>query len=133
MSGQVFLLCTNEDAKKVEAFFDTFAEDDFALAGTIANKTVFLSKGVEAFANFTHSIEPYLRQLGLPTRLNNQKIELLADTYVCKEGKPINVEQSKILKQLGYKMGKFQFKVMAKRTKAGKFKEFIPVGLGLGS
>jgi hypothetical protein len=37
-------------------------------------------------------MEAYLRQLGLPTKLNMQKIELLADTYVCREGEELNVE-----------------------------------------
>ena len=41
---------------------------------------------------YGHAMEPYLKQLGLPTKLNFQKIELLNDVYVCREGQPINVE-----------------------------------------
>ena len=52
-------------------------------------------------------MEPFLRQLGLPTKLNFQKIELIQDVIVCKEGATLNVEQCKILKLLGKKQGKF--------------------------
>ena len=58
--------------------------EDFANAGTKATYTVFLQKGTEALENFGHGLEPQFRQLGLPTKLNMQKIELLADTYVCR-------------------------------------------------
>ena len=36
-------------------------------------------------------MEPYLRQLGLPTRLINSKIELLSDYLLSEEGKPLTV------------------------------------------
>lgn len=53
-----------------------------------------------------------------------QKIELLADTYVCREGEELSVEQCKILKLLGHKMAKFNLKMLAMRDKKGKIKEF---------
>jgi hypothetical protein len=36
-------------------------------------------------------MEPYLRQLGLPTRLVNSQIELLSDYLLIEDGKPITV------------------------------------------
>ena len=68
-------------------------------------------------------METQFRALGLPTKLNMQKIELLADTYVCKQGEELGVEQCKLLKLLGHKMGKFQLKVLCSRSDKGKFKE----------
>ena len=42
-------------------------------------------------------MEPHIRQLGLPTRLVNSKIELLSDYMAAEEGKPLTVEQCKLL------------------------------------
>jgi hypothetical protein len=36
-------------------------------------------------------MEPYIRQLGLPTRLVNSQIELLSDYLLAEEGKPMTV------------------------------------------
>ena len=66
--------------------------DDFAQAGAIATFDVFLQKGTESLASFSHAMEPQLRTLGLPTKLNFQKIELLQDVYVCKKGSKLSVE-----------------------------------------
>ena len=92
LRGQVCLLFTNKLEKDVERFLKEHQEPDFAKAGTKATFTVFLQKGTEALAEFGHGMEPYLRQLGLPTKLNMQKIELLADTFVCREGEELSVE-----------------------------------------
>ena len=86
MRGQVCLLFTNKSDKELQSYIETLDEPDFAKAGTKATYTVFLQKGTEALADKGHGMETYLRQLGLPTKLNMQKIELLADTFVCREG-----------------------------------------------
>ena len=53
-----------------------------------------------------------------------QKIELLADTFVCREGEDLSVEQCKILKLLGHKMAQFHLKMLISRDGKGKIKEF---------
>ena len=65
-------------------------------------------------------MEPQLRQLGLPSKLNFQKIELLSDVFVCKEGKELSVEQTKLLKLLGHKMAKFNLQILVHRNSKGK-------------
>lgn len=67
-----------------------------------------------------HSMETQFRKLGLPTKLNFQKIELEQDVYVCKIGTVLSVEQAKLLKLLGHKMSKFTLKVLVHRSKKGK-------------
>lgn len=42
-------------------------------------------------------MEPYLRQLGLPTRLVNSQIELQSDYLLAEEDKPLTVEKCKLL------------------------------------
>lgn len=124
LHGQVCMLFSN---LKKEAILDCFKEkevEDFATAGTAATYTVHLAKGTESLEGFGHSIEPHLRTLGLPTKLNFQKIELLADVFVCREGQILNVEQAKILKLLGHKMGTFKLKILCHRSEKGKFTEY---------
>ena len=124
LRGHVCLLTTNKSRSEAEKFFAEQDFEDFATAGTEAEYTVHLAKGLDTLDGYAHSLEPYLKQLGLPFKLNMQKLELLSDVYVCREGQTLNVEQCKILKLLGYKMGKFKLEMLAHRTEKGKFTEF---------
>ena len=65
-------------------------------------------------------METHFRTLGLPTKLNFQKIELLSDVYVCRQDAKLSVEQAKLLKLLGHKMAKFHLEVLVSRAKNGK-------------
>ena len=124
LRGQVCLLFTDKTEKEISQFIASSHEPDFAKAGTKATYTVFLQKGTAALEGYGHGMEPYLRQLGLPTKLNMQKIELLADTFVCREGDELTVEQCKILKLLGHQLAQFDLKMLISREKKGKLKEF---------
>ena len=118
------LLFSNKTEKEIQKFIEEHNDPDYAKAGTKATFTVFLQKGKDSLDAFGHGIEPHLRSLGLPTKLNMQKIELLADTFVCREGEELSVEQCKILKLLGHQMAKFNLIMLAMRDKGGKVKEF---------
>ena len=52
-------------------WFETFSDSDFARAGNKATQTVIIEAG--PVPAFTHSMEPQLRQLGLPTSLQKGK------------------------------------------------------------
>ena len=124
LRGHVCMLSTHKSKEECEKFFAEQDFEDFATAGAEAEYTVHLEKGLATLDGYAHSLEPYLKTLGLPIKLNMQKLELLSDVYVCREGQVLNVEQCKILKLLGYKMGKFKLEVLAQRTSKGKFTEF---------
>lgn len=124
LHGQVCLLFSNLKKEELLTEFKGHEVADFATAGTPALHTVHLAKGTESLEQFGHSMEPHLRTLGLPTKLNFQKIELLADVFVCREGQILNVEQAKILKLLGHKMGTFKLKILCHRSTKGKFTEY---------
>ena len=49
-------------------FFNSYRVADYARSGNIATETVELQEGPLTFAH-SHTIEPQLRQLGLPTAL----------------------------------------------------------------
>ena len=70
LKGHVCLLTTNKSKVDTEAFFKENESDDFATAGTEAEYTVFLQKGIESLDGYGHSLEPYLKTLGLPIKLN---------------------------------------------------------------
>ena len=72
MRGQVCLLCTHKTKEQVEAAFKAMQVEDFAAAGSEATYTVFCEKGTESLSGYSHALEPQLKTLGLPVRLNFQ-------------------------------------------------------------
>lgn len=49
------------------------------------------------YKQFSHSIEPHLRQLGLPTALEKGIVTLTKDHTICKEGDTLTPQQASIL------------------------------------
>lgn len=87
-------------------WFTKYTEMDFARAGNKATLTVSLDPG--PLKQFPHSMEPQLRQLGLPTALKKGVVTLLSDYEVCKEGDVLTPEQARVLKLFGYEMAEFK-------------------------
>ncbi|NXY51200.1 MRT4 protein, partial [Ceuthmochares aereus] len=105
-------------------WFSKFREVDFARAGNKATYTVSLDTG--PLEQFPHSMEPQLRQLGLPTALKKGVVMLLSDYEVCKEGDVLTPEQARILKLFGYEMA--EFKVTIKfvwNSETGDFQKLV--------
>jgi mRNA turnover protein 4 len=71
-------------AAQVAEAFDGFVKEDFARAGAKASSEFRLEAGpLEGpHGPLPHTLEPQLRKLGLPTKLNKGVVELLADTVV---------------------------------------------------
>ena len=61
----------------------------------MASETVVLAAGV--LAQFSHSMEPQLRQLGLPTQLVKGQVSLLAEHTVCTAGEVLTSEQARYI------------------------------------
>uniref|UniRef100_A0A183CFQ8 Ribosome assembly factor mrt4 n=1 Tax=Globodera pallida TaxID=36090 RepID=A0A183CFQ8_GLOPA len=69
LKGQSGLMFTNGKADEVRRFLDEHIEEEFARAGTVATADVLLPAGpVPALHG---AMEPQLRKLGMPTRLEN--------------------------------------------------------------
>ncbi|NP_001079849.1 MRT4 homolog, ribosome maturation factor L homeolog [Xenopus laevis] len=124
LKGEVGLLFTNRTEKEVEEWFDQYKETDFARAGNKATYSVVLDAG--PLDQFTHSMEPQLRQLGLPTALKKGVITLLSDYDLCKEGDVLTPEQARILKLFGFQMA--EFKVSIKSIWTAETGEFQKLG-----
>lgn len=61
----------------------------------MATDTVTLPAG--PLPQFPHSIEPHLRQLGMPTSLQKGIVTLLKEFTVCKAGESLKPEQARML------------------------------------
>lgn len=123
LSGDVGLLFTNQPAEEVLDFFDSYTQTDFARAGVVANRTITVPAGVvysragqvpqSDDAPIPHSVEPTLRQWGMPTKLVRGKIMLDDPHEVCREGKELNSHQTALLKMFSVTMAEFKIHIRA--------------------
>ncbi|XP_058837466.1 mRNA turnover protein 4 homolog [Topomyia yanbarensis] len=121
MVGQCGLLFTSETKETVLDWFDSYSADEFARSGFQATKTVRLKEG--PLEEFSHAIEPHLRSLGMPTKLERGIVTLYKDFTVCEKGKLLTPEQARILKLLGKPLAKFKVVVNCCYTKQNGFEE----------
>uniref|UniRef100_A0A8C5W631 Ribosome assembly factor mrt4 n=1 Tax=Microcebus murinus TaxID=30608 RepID=A0A8C5W631_MICMU len=92
--------------EEVNEWFTKYTEMDFARAGNKATFTMSLDPRL--LEQFPDSMEPQLRQLGLPTTLRRGVVTLLSDYKMCKEGDMLTPEQACVLKLFGYEMAEFK-------------------------
>ncbi|GCB70171.1 mRNA turnover protein 4 homolog [Scyliorhinus torazame] len=127
LQGEVGLLFTNRTKTEVIEWFDRYTESNFARAGNIATMAVTLDAG--PLPQFTHSLEPQLRQLGLPTTLKKGVVTLLSDYDVCKEGASLTPEQARLLKLLGVEMADFKVTINCMwNSETGEFEQLAATG-----
>ncbi|XP_006783310.1 mRNA turnover protein 4 homolog [Neolamprologus brichardi] len=123
LRGEVGVLFTNKTKEEVQEYFSHFKEVDYARAGNQAQMDVTLDEG--PLEQFTHSMEPQLRQLGLPTALKKGVVTLLKDYEVCKEGDTLTPEQARILKLFGIEMAEFKVQIKCMwNSETGEFENF---------
>jgi len=70
LHGSVCMLFSSRTPAELETVFEETVVEDYAVSGQPASYTVFLEKGVKALEALGHSVEPHVRSLGLPTKLN---------------------------------------------------------------
>lgn len=122
LKGQCGMLFTDKPREEVVAWFDEFAVEDYARSGFKVKGTIALTAG--PLKDFSHAMEPYLRQLGLPTSLERGVVTLLKDYVVCKSGSVLTPEQAKILQLLDYKLATFKLNLRCVWTKGTGFEKF---------
>jgi len=119
IKGQRALLFSSRSTEDVLSWFRSYSEGVFARSGNKATEDVRLPAG--PLPQFPHSLEPYLRQLGLPTSLVKGVIHLVKDHEVCKLGDVLTPETAKILEFLGYEMAEFHITIDCVWSKDGSF------------
>jgi len=121
--NEVGILFTNKSKEEVLEWFDKKVEHDFARAGNKATATVVVKEG--PLTQFSHAIEPHLRHLGLPTKLERGVVTMMKDHTVCKAGQIITPEQASILKKLNVVLSQFYITIKSMWSKeGGVFEEF---------
>jgi len=124
LQGQTGLLFTNAGEAEVTSFFSALRIPDFARSGTQAAQTVVLEEG--PLPEFTHSMEPQLRVLGLPTVLKRGVIHLTKEHTVCEKDQVLNPEQCRILKLFGHQMSNFHITMEGMWNNSGEWKTIAP-------
>jgi len=109
---------TSHPPDLVTEWFESFKKTDFPRAGNVAPMTFTVPTGtvhsrggqvaVEDDSALPHSLEPMLRQLGMPTRLQKGIITLDTDYVVCKKGDVLDSKQTRLLKQFGIACAEFK-------------------------
>eukprot|EP00998_Keelungia_sp_KM082_P006995 NODE_3210_length_927_cov_123.557500_g3189_i0.p1 GENE.NODE_3210_length_927_cov_123.557500_g3189_i0~~NODE_3210_length_927_cov_123.557500_g3189_i0.p1 ORF type:complete len:246 (+),score=41.48 NODE_3210_length_927_cov_123.557500_g3189_i0:64-801(+) len=113
LTGHCGLLFTNRPKSEVKKALAAFEVEDFARAGDPAAMEFTIPKGMLDQERFPGSMEPYLRGLGLPTKLTRGVVEVLEEVTVCQEGEPLSSEAATILKLHGMKTVGFKLTLMA--------------------
>lgn len=132
LTGAVGLLFTSRDPSSVTEYFDNFRPMDFARAGTEATRSFSIPAGVvysrageiplSDDEPISHTVEPELRKLGIPTRLVKGKVMLELtegqDGFpVCKEGDVLDSRQTTLLKMFGVVTSEFKVALKAHWTR----------------
>jgi mRNA turnover protein 4 len=105
--GQCMLFFSNHPREEVEKYFGSFRATDFARMGMLVTQDVLVREG--PLEQFAHSQEPYLRQLGLPTRLNKSVVMLERDFRLCEKGTKLTSEQARLLKAFNMPLAQTSF------------------------
>lgn len=113
LAGNCGLIFTKGDPQELVNFFKDWKVETKLNPGQEASETVLVPQGKGSFKKHSHTIEPYLRKLGLPTRLDSGEVEILEDFVVCKAGQQLTPAQCRILKLLGMQYGEMKVFVKA--------------------
>ncbi|EEB08319.1 mRNA turnover protein MRT4 [Schizosaccharomyces japonicus yFS275] len=138
LHGSVGLLFTDSKPEEVKGYFESFVQNDYARAGAIAPFSVIIPEGpvysragqipVEDDILLAHTLEPQVRQLGMPTTLKNGVVTLLTDFTLAKEGEPLDSRQTRLLKLFGITAAEFKVKLLGYYVKKTSTVEYIDNG-----
>ncbi|KAL8644893.1 MAG: hypothetical protein Q9226_007546 [Calogaya cf. arnoldii] len=123
LSGPCGLIFSQRDPQSMLEYLSAFHPISYARAGTVASSSFTLPSGmlytrggeipITEDVPLAHSLEPMLRKLGVPTRLEKGKVMLDEEFQVCKEGEVLGSGQTTLLKMFGVAMAEFGVEVRA--------------------
>lgn len=123
LRGQCGLLFTDKSEEYVLDWSKQYSALEYARSGFIATETVVLPEG--PLEDFSHAIEPHLRSLGMPTKLQKGIVTLYKEYIVCTEGKVLTPEQARILKLLAKPMATFTLEIKCSWSRDGGYKTYV--------
>ncbi|KRX96333.1 mRNA turnover protein 4 -like protein, partial [Trichinella pseudospiralis] len=104
--GQRGLMFSNLSVDDIIRDLKKLEQPEFARSGNKATETVTISAG--PLGQFQFTIEPLLRKLGLPVKLEKGVVMMEQDFVVCKKDCILTPEQAKILELFGIRLAKFK-------------------------
>ncbi|XP_076639292.1 ribosomal protein LP0-like [Colletes latitarsis] len=123
LKGQCGLLFTNRTKKEVLKWMEEYEVLEYARSGFIIEETITLPEG--PMPEFAHSLEPHLRQLGMPTALQKGVVTLIKEYNVCKKGQALTPEQARILKLLDKPLATFKLSPLGIYSKKNGYKQLV--------
>ncbi|XP_031626124.1 mRNA turnover protein 4 homolog [Contarinia nasturtii] len=123
LKGQCGLLFTVRDETDVLDWSKQYSALEYARSGFIATETVVLPEG--PLDDFSHAIEPHLRSLGMPTKLDRGIVALYKEFTVCTEGKVLTPEQARILKLFAKPMATFTLEIKCSWSKDSGYRSYV--------
>lgn len=123
LHGQCGLLFTTRAEDDVLEWSKQYSALEYARSGFIATETVVLPEG--PLEDFSHAIEPHLRSLGMPTKLDKGVVTLYKEFTVCTEGKTLTPEQARILKLIAKPMATFSLEIKCSWSKDSGYKSYV--------
>jgi len=123
LTGNVGLLFTSLPPATITAHLAALTSTDYARAGTPATRAFTLPAGTvhstggeqaaEADVPLSHSLEPELRRLGVPTTLVKGRVTLQNPYEVCRAGQTLDSRQTRLLKLFGVATAEFSVTLVA--------------------
>lgn len=123
LRGQCGLLFTDRNEDEVIEWSKQYSALEYARSGFIATETIVLPEG--PLEDFSHAIEPHLRSLGMPTKLEKGIVKLYKEHTVCTEGKLLTPEQARILKLIAKPMATFSLEIKCSWSRDGGYKSYV--------
>lgn len=105
------LMTTAVPHETIMSYVNGLTGEEYATCGFIATQTFTVQAG--PLPQFSFSMEAYLRELGLPVRLDNGVVMCLQDHVVCTEGRPLTKNSARLLVQFEVKMASFSARIVA--------------------
>nr|CAX74829.1 mRNA turnover protein 4 homolog [Schistosoma japonicum] len=111
LKGQCALLFTKSSPSELREQLDAFRSAEYCRPGAPAEQTVRIASG--PLPKFPHTMEPVLRQLGMPVKLVRGVVHLERDYLVCNSEDVLSPEQCRILKLFQIEMSEFRVGLLA--------------------
>eukprot|EP01004_Peranema_trichophorum_P007501 NODE_6278_length_904_cov_33.058899_g5686_i0.p1 GENE.NODE_6278_length_904_cov_33.058899_g5686_i0~~NODE_6278_length_904_cov_33.058899_g5686_i0.p1 ORF type:complete len:232 (+),score=51.55 NODE_6278_length_904_cov_33.058899_g5686_i0:78-773(+) len=113
LKGHCGLFFTNRTKNEIKQFFKNYSAPEFARAGDLATTDFTIPQGPLESNKFPVTMDPYLRKLGLSTKIDRGVVLVLEDLRVCEEGQPLTSEASRLLELWGQKTIQFKLSLVA--------------------
>ena len=122
ITESVGLLFTSRPPSEVEEYFAEFVEPDYARAGFVSPRDVFITNEM-LFNHPVSMVEQQFRKQGLPVAIDNGKIVLLdglTEYRLCKAGETLSPDKCKALTHFGVMLSEFRVNLLC-RWSQGEF------------